>query len=147
MKVILVIWLATNLLLACNSPNNKENREASDTSIVIQKPSEPGLNNGAKWKADSTTISNVALLQGIVSNARKETPGDYNQTATQVEAGLNKMIIECKMTGRDHDALHRWLEPIIEKTKELKAATTTEKAAATFNEIEKQINGFTQYFE
>ena len=57
------------------------------------------------------------------------------------------MVNECKMKGADHEALHHWLEPVMKKTKELKSANSVENARTIFDEIEKQINLFPQYFE
>lgn len=152
MKKILTIFLATSLLLACSSGNNKEKKSPSDPNTEnhqehVEKATGLVLNNGAKWKADSTTLLNVALLQTIVSSAKKESLENYIQTATQLQGGLSKMVNECKMKGADHDALHQWLEPLMEKTKELKKVTTIENAASALSEIEIHINLFVQYFE
>ena len=152
MKKILAMLLITGLLLACNSQNDKESSTASDAATETnhahaEKATGLVLNNGAKWKADSTTRLNVASLQNIISNAKRESNTHYRQTATQLQDGLNKMIDECKMTGDDHAALHQWLEPIIEKTKDLKIAATSENALTILSEVEKQINLFPQYFE
>ena len=105
------------------------------------------LKNGLKWKADSTTLVNVDLLQKIISGAKKESLENYTQTAVGLQNGLNKMINECKMKGADHVALHHWLEPLVEKTKALKNANNIDTARITFGEIERQINLFPQYFE
>ncbi|MBK5271816.1 MAG: hypothetical protein JJE22_12465, partial [Bacteroidia bacterium] len=61
MKKILTMLLATSLLLACNSRNDKENSTASDTATETnqehaEKVTGLVLNNGSKWKADSTTL-------------------------------------------------------------------------------------------
>jgi hypothetical protein len=152
MKQILIILLAASLLPACNSKN--DNTGNADPATVTEhhedheKAAEGlALNNGAKWKADSTTLLNVTLLQTIVSGAKKESLENYMQTAAQLEDGLNKLVRDCKMKGADHDALHQWLEPMMEKTKDLKKVSSVESAAAVLNEIEKQVNLFTQYFE
>lgn len=152
MKKIITIIFVTSLLLSCNSGNDQEKTKAIDTDIENHKDHEDikaglVLNNGTKWKADSSTLVNVANLQTIASNAKKQNPENYLQTATALQDGLNKMINECKMKGADHAALHQWLEPLIEKTKELKNATVVENATAILNEIENKINLFTQYFE
>jgi hypothetical protein len=151
MKKIQTILLATSLLLACNAGNDKEKTTA--TGPATENHSEHAnqatrlvLNNGVKWKVDSTTLMNVALLKNIV-NAKKESLETYLQTATALQDGLKKMINECKMKGADHDALHQWLEPLMEKTKELKNANSVENAGIISGEIEKQINLFPQYFE
>ena len=152
MKQILTILLATSLLLACNAGNEKEKTTATEPAAEnhaehAEQATGLALNNGAKWKADSTTLLNVALLQKIISGAKKESLENYSQTAAGLQDGLNKMVSECKMKGADHDALHHWLEPLMEKTKELKNANSIENAGTISGEIEKQINLFPQYFE
>ena len=64
-----------------------------------------------------------------------------------MQDGLNKLITECKMKGADHDALHHWLEPVIEKTKELKSVDTEEKGAIILSNINHDLDLFDQYFE
>lgn len=152
MKQILTILLATSLLLACNAGNEKEKITATAPAAEThadhaEQATGLALNNGAKWKADTTTLTNVALLQAIVANSKDKTIENYSQTAIGLEDGLNKMVGECKMKGADHEALHHWLEPIMEKTKELKNANSIETARTIFGEIEKQLNLFPQYFE
>lgn len=152
MKKILTVLLATGLILACNSGTDNEKSTAIDPASETHHEQEEkatglALNNGAKWKADSTTLLNVTLLQNIVAGTKKESPGNYMQTAAQLQDGLNKMVNECKMKGADHDALHQWLEPLLEKTKDLKNVTSNEDAAAILHEIENHISLFTQYFE
>jgi hypothetical protein len=152
MKKVLLSLMVFGLLLACNQGN----KDAGDahTPAPAEKHEEHesravalALNNGAKWKADSSTKSNVAFLQNIAASAKKENLEGYHATAEQLQEGLNKMVKECKMKGPDHDALHKWLEPLMETTKDLKKQTAAEHAAATLKEIEKQLDLFSQYFE
>jgi hypothetical protein len=152
MKKIMVTLFAAGFLLACNQ--GKENAGDPHLKQPVEKhdqhenmPEGLVLNNGAKWKADSSTRSNVALLQGIVSRPSNETLENYRQTAGELQDGLNKMVRECKMRGPDHDALHRWLEPLMEKTKELKNQSVAENAGASLRGIEKQLSLFPIYFE
>lgn len=149
MKKIIAILISSGLLLACHSKN--ESPAAAETATEAHGHDDHStglvLNNGARWKADSTTLVNAALLHSVVSNAAKENPDSYMQTATQLQDGLNKMLSECTMKGADHDALHQWLEPLMEKVKRLKKANSADAAAAILTEIEKQVNLFPQYFE
>jgi hypothetical protein len=152
MKKYLAILLAAGLLLACKAGNDKEKSSAAEPagenhSEHAEKVSGLNLNNGAKWKADSTTLWNAGNLHAIITKAKQESPGNYLQTATQLQEGLNKMVKECKMQGPDHDALHQWLMPLLEKTKELQKAATAGEAGKILTEIEKQVNLFPQYFE
>lgn len=152
MKKLLVWLLATGFLVACNS--HSEHTGTADSAAVDQQHEEHNkpstglvLNNGEKWKSDSTTLVNVALMQTIVANAKKESPLNYTQAATQLQDGLNKMVKECTMKGPDHDVLHQWLEPLMKQVKELSESTSVETASARLNEIEQQLNLFAQFFE
>jgi hypothetical protein len=152
MKKILTIFASAVILLACNAGSEKEKTISTEPSAEnhVEKPGQsPGLvlNNGVKWKADSITVSNVELLKKIISEGKKESLENYSQTAARFQAGLDKMVSECKMKGDDHEALHHWLEPLMEKTKELKKAESIEAAGVISVEIEKQVDLFSQYFE
>ena len=138
----------TGLLIACNSNNaDQKNKAKAEQEEHQGHGLALTLNNGAKWKADSATKANVLLFEAAAQNAKKDKLEDYHQTADQLQNALNKMIAECKMQGADHDALHKWLEPLIEKIKKLKGETTTEKAQIDLKEIEEHIHLFNEYFE
>ena len=138
--------LLSGIFLACN--NGGQTDYAGETGHQHQMKIESlELNNGVKWKSDSITLANVALLKVIVSGTKKESLENYIQTAEQLQGGLKKMINECKMKGPDHEALHQWLEPLLEETKEMKNATEVKNAQEKLKEIEERINLFTQYFE
>lgn len=152
MKKIISILLVTALLTACDSNKRNEQKPSVDTvSEKHEEHEEKGgvlqLNNGAKWKIDSVTAVNVGLLKTIVSDAKTNKPANYAEAAAKLQDGLNKLIKECKMSGAGHDALHHWLEPMIEKTKEFKNAGSAESAETILTGIEQQLNLFDQYFE
>jgi len=148
----ITILLSFGFLLACNTGIDKDTNTASRPvaeSQAEQDSKTPGLSlhNGAKWKADSNTLLNITLLQNIISKAKKETLENYLQTADSLQDGLNKMISECKMTGADHEALHLWLEQLIERINDLKTVESDAIAKTNLDEIENQLNLFSQYFE
>jgi hypothetical protein len=147
--------LLTNFICACNNHRNSENKEAIDSTetnrhqpeIISEKLA---LNNSAKWKADSTTNNSVKNLLAIIevfsSGADKSLTG-YKKAADDLQQGLDKMISECKMQGPDHDALHKWLEPLIGQVATLKQASTEVGADKLFEAIHAHVNLYTQYFE
>lgn len=109
MKKILIFLMAAIFLFGCNSKTGEGKKSVNDTAAENHKEHEekvagPVLNDGAKWKADSTTLLNVALLHNIVSLVKKQSLESYLQTATTLQDGLSKMVNECKMKGADHDA-------------------------------------------
>jgi len=148
----ITLLLVLGFLLACNAGADKDKTTATvpvaeNHAEHPAKTSALSLNNGAKWKADSNTLVNVALLQDIASNAKKENLENYLQTANFLQEGLNKMVSECKMKGANHEALHLWLEPLMELINDFNNATTIEIAEISLGEIKNQINLFSQYFE
>jgi len=154
MKKLLIILLLTGTLWACNNHNPSTNKETINVSeadhqheIISEKLV---LNNGAKWKADSTTTNNVknllAIIEAFNSEADKSLTS-YKKTAADLQQGLDKMISECKMQGPDHEALHKWLEPMIEQVAKLKQATIETDAGKFLEAIHAQVNRYTQYFE
>lgn len=153
MKIVLSWFLSISLLSACNSGKKKESKHHGEDTAVehTHAPAEKAgtleLNQGAKWKADSLTIANVARLKATIAGAEKKGLENYGKVATELQADINKMVSECKMTGPDHEALHHWLEPIIENTKALGEISSSEKAGSLLTDIEKQVNRFDQYFE
>jgi hypothetical protein len=152
MKKALVPILVASLMLACNPGSDQSKISPLEQPLEEhqeheKKPAVLVLKNGVKWNADSTTLLNVARFQNIVNNAKNGSLDEYQQTAGQLGDGLSRMVTECKMKGADHEALHQWLEPLMEKTRELKMVSNVENAATLLSEIGKQLALFPQYFE
>lgn len=150
-KIILIVFVLT-FLVGCDTGKGKEQQKDSDTVSIkqddhIESSGKLQLNKGAKWKIDSVTAINVGSLKTIVAEAKQSKPSNYTVAAAKLQDGLNKLITECKMKGADHDALHHWLEPVIENTKELKSVETEEKGAIILSNINHDLDLFDQYFE
>jgi len=150
MKKLLFLFLSSAILFACNQSTQKPATEEHSSHEHAAADTELSLNNGAKWKADSVTNHNVVNLKTIADNFRiKPFPSvnDYQLLGADLNTGVNKMIQECKMTGPDHDALHKWLEPVIQETNQLKTVTDTSVAKNTFLSIDKRIDAYHNFFE
>jgi NADH dehydrogenase len=152
-KYAAVFILVTGFLMACNNSENKEIKPQPeptaehDTHQQHEDAIELSLNNGAKWKADNSTNKNVSALNNIVISAKPVTAEDYQNLGRSLQSGIDKMISECRMQGPDHEALHHWLEPLIEKNKKLQATKTIDEGTKTFDLIKKQINLYPNFFE
>ncbi|HNR06123.1 MAG TPA: hypothetical protein PKM27_02335 [Saprospiraceae bacterium] len=154
MKNILMISLLGILWITCKTKQNSASgpeQPAMENHQVHDHPDHGlSLNQGAKWKSDVPTLENVKNLQSIVEravNMQGPTQESYLKTAAELQAGLDKMIRECRMKGPDHDALHLWLEPLIQQVSAFKESKTTEEASANLDLIQKQIHLFADYFE
>lgn len=150
MKKLLLLLLVSTLVISCN-PKSSDGKKTSD-SVVTSHEEHTGsgagleLNNGSKWKVDSITKVNVALLKESVAAIQQNKLSDFKTISGQLQDGLNKLINECKMTGADHEALHKWLEPLLGKAKDLNEATAA-NGPTLVKEISDHLNIFDNYFE
>jgi hypothetical protein len=140
------------LIAACNDQQSApaaDEHKAADQHEHNLPAESLRLNNGVKWKADSSTNNNVEALQAIVEQftSTEKTLGTYKQLGTTLQSGLDKMISECRMKGPDHDALHKWLEPLIGQVKKLNETEKPEESAQHFSAITQQIQLYFQFFE
>jgi hypothetical protein len=148
MKKILFVLAVALFLSACNSDSGKN--EATESVAHGNETAGLTLNNGAKWKADSITNHNVATLKTMTDNFRIKpfpTVGEYRLLGNDLTNGLNTMVQECKMTGPDHEAVHHWLEPVLNEMKELKNVSETANGRRIFKSLDKKIDSYHTYFE
>lgn len=142
-------------LLLIASCNNQQSSPAADEHKAADRhehnlPAESlSLNNGEKWKADSSTNNNVKVMQATVEQfaGTEKTPEAYKQLGASLQAGLDKMISECRMKGPDHDALHKWLEPLIGQVKKLNETEKPDESAHQLTAIFQQLQLYSQFFE
>lgn len=155
MKKVLTLLLLTTTLWGCNEPQHKETEKAADHSEASDLQHDTSterlaLNNSAKWKVDLSTDNNVKYLQEILkkfNNANDQTLPAYKKAHEDLQEGIDKMITECKMNGPDHEALHKWLEPLITMVAQLKQASTIPEASSALKAIDAQANLYNQYFK
>ena len=152
-KTISGLLLTALLFTACTSGNQQQQEQAT-TDTENHHHSQPqeeaqglSLNNGAKWKADSSTNQNVAALQNIMAVAHPTAIEHYQATGKLLQAGLDKMISECRMQGADHEALHQWLQPVMTGIQHLQQAATQQEAETIYSNLDKQLQLYQEYFE
>lgn len=152
----LIVLLITGLFaFSCNSSpsapaaegdvHQAEHKTESATANSIPLT----LNNGEKWKADESTNNNVSAMQAIADEFKasgRKNPEDFQALQASLQAGIEKMIKECKMKGADHDALHLWLEPLMKMVKQLRDDNTLPAAEESFHNINRQLKLYPQYF-
>ena len=152
---VITLLLLTAFLYACNNEQYYDKKEITVLEEVSQHAHEANkaeliLNRGAKWKADSITNDNVKKLRAIVENFNAGTDKSmvaYQQTATNLQHGQDRLVRECKMTGSDHTALHKWLICLIEKIAQFSQSATQASSAQSLKAIHTQIELYAQYFE
>lgn len=155
MKIrIFIALLGIFALNACNNANPPanvatDNAHSEVVSEHMVQTDALSLNHGEKWLSDENTRNHVAKLSDIFSsfsNKSRSGISDYQSLASDVQRELNGLIKDCKMSGPDHDALHLWLEPVLNSTAKLKSTQTMEDAEVIVESLIKEINKFNTYF-
>lgn len=146
-----LIMMGMCALPGCQSEHN-HNHERDDTTQASDHnhgESSNGLtlNKGAQWNSDSATNSNVTAIQKIASSEKPSTLEDYHNAGEKIQSAIQNLINGCRMQGEDHNALHHWLQPLLEMNDELTSSQTTEQASEIFNKERQQIDLYFQYFE
>ncbi|GAB3917381.1 hypothetical protein [Mucilaginibacter boryungensis] len=104
------------------------------------------LNHGAKWQVDQPTAKNVAALRQLVTAGQKADLAEYNRAGVALQKRIGQMIRECHMKGEAHQALHHWLEPLMEQVVRLNKATDEAAAHLAYQQARDQLALFSQYF-
>ena len=145
----LLFILAILSAVACSQHGAEKKSHEHETDIVS-----PGketttttltLNAGKKWKLDEATRQNIKLIREDFERAESGSP-DYTVLAADLQAKSNKLVSECKMSGRDHDMLHIWLTDYLSSLKEMSSGDPLAQKNG-FRDIEGQLRLFDQYFE
>ena len=141
----LILFLSAVLFVACGATTSQEQKESREEQEHESSASTLQLNNGAKWKADSTTRTNVATLMQLVNDNYYRDEKNRQKFSNQLQNGLDSLVKQCKMTGPDHDALHTWLKPVLQDAKELKEDEG--EYNKKYTELRKDVQSFYDYFE
>jgi len=145
------LFVLMGLMQACDSFNegtsHTEQTTITDTHEGHEDAGALVLHNGAKWKADASTTKNVSELFNVIADANPVSLEDYHKTGKTIENGIELMISDCRMKGPDHEALHHWLEPLMEQNNKLLEVKTAEEGKEVFAVIRKQIEIYNDYFE
>ena len=152
MKKVLILLLPAAIWWGCKDNEPAQVKSETTEEATHHHEAETTtlqLNNGAKWKSDSSTNAQVKLMtermeQYDEANASLAT---YNDLGNNLKADLDNLVKQCRMQGADHDALHLWLQPVLEKTKELSTAADEKTAASAKTSLQEQLHIYPQYFE
>lgn len=59
---------------------------------------------------------------------------------------MDGLIKDCKMKGPDHEALHLWLQPVLQDIKNLATTVSAEEGKEATEKLSRDIEKFNQYF-
>ena len=108
------------------------------------------LHDGAKWKSDSITRKNVNLMAEIIDQFNKgsdKSKSAHRKAGEKLKKAVNTLISECRMSGPEHEILHKWLEPMIEQLSGVPEISDKEDIDRFWLALLEQVNLFSEYFE
>lgn len=169
LKLILLSTVFAAFMSCKDTNQNQQTAETSETETAIEHDHEHesgdahshdehgteagtvlALNNGEKWKSDDPTNMHAQKLIGLANDFRSKAEGAnlemFRNYAEMLQQELNGMIKDCTMKGPDHDALHLWLEPVLEGVKTLKDSENEEEARKADSDLTKKILKYDQFF-
>ena len=142
--------IVTTGLFACNETKKEDASHVHSQDSVVHSTSEKHsqlvLNDGKKWKLDEATRHNIDLIKKTVQPDAASRQKDYAKVTADLESDANRLVSQCRMSGKDHDMLHLWLENFLSDLKQLKTASKEEQPIV-FAKIETLIKEFGDYFE
>lgn len=153
MKIKLSLIVASMFLFAaCQNEEHGQDHEHANTATEVHTSDGKtlALNNGAKWQTDESTRQHAAALQGIADGFpfnENTTLEAFHNHAEAMQTELNYLIQDCRMKGAEHDALHLWLEPVLEDTRQVSETSDAAAAQAATKQLHEDIRKFPQYFQ
>jgi hypothetical protein len=157
------LFLAAALMIVFTACNNADTTSAN--TETVHEHAQPhdtamhnheakathglSLNNGAKWQTDESTRKHAATLNNMVGDFEKQTVKSlsaHHSFADKMQEALQQLINDCTMEGPDHNALHLWLEPVLNDVKHLKNTDNEEEAKNAATVLSEDVRKFNQYF-
>ena len=124
-----------------------DDHQLSDGGLSNAWTNDIKINDGEKWEANPETNEGVQKMKQRLNTATLNTLEDYHKLATQLNEDKNYVIKNCTMQGASHDNLHIWLLPLIAKIEALTETTSVEEASTITQNIEANVNGYSNYFK
>lgn len=162
LKKILIFSSLAVFLTACNEGAKKVEQLKEDVVEVVEEVKEEVkeeveehfnvidglfLNDGEKWLVNEEMKPHVLAGRESVEDFVDSNGSDYLALAETLKGHNQNLIKSCTMTGTPHDALHEWLAPHLDLTKELEdAAANEEEAKALVAKLQESYKEYDNYF-
>ena len=146
----LLLALVIVLTMGCNQQraDSKSHQHETGTANTSRETGTTTLTLNAekKWTLDEPTRENIRSIRQAFEKEAELTRPDYKTLAADLQVRSNKLVSECKMSGKDHDMLHLWLTDYLSSLGEMNSSDLAAQEAG-FHKIEHQLRIFDQYFE
>lgn len=149
-KLALAVLLMSGLIgCAENKAENDDHSHGQDSTTQSHSETLPQklvLNEGQKWKLDEATRNNIDSIKKTVQTVAASGEKNYTKAAADLENDANRLVSQCRMSGKNHDMLHLWLEDFLSALRQLKTSPKEEQPVI-FQQIESKVNEFGDFFE
>jgi hypothetical protein len=143
MKGLIIILTVT--ITACTNQVQTDLQKSGSSNGQDQTEMTVQLNQGSKWKADEATKKNVAAMVQVVNDSSYEDATKRTQLTAALQTRIDSLVKQCSMKGKDHEALHTWLEKVLKDLKELKEEEDEYNQAYAL--LKKDVESFYAFFE
>ncbi len=130
--------------MACSTPN-RSSVEAGHSAKAKYAGLE--LNEGKKWVVAKPMMLHIRNLEKAVQDFEKTPGAEHAKVATDIQENLGRLVTNCTMEGQAHDAVHKWLMPLLGMSAEYSKATDPVVQQAKLEEIKESLQVFHMYFE
>jgi hypothetical protein len=140
----IIITMVLIFIVACTE-NGAENKKDPATAAGVP-PAESVFNapeNRAKIKLDDATRANTWQIKAMMHDSWKSK--DLDKVATDLQSKTNELLRECRMSGQDHEALHKWLEQFLVDLRQLKDPSANRVQA--YISMQRKLEEFDRRFE
>jgi hypothetical protein len=147
MKNIVVFLSLIVMSCSTNAPKPEATTEAwheQHDTTTVKTAASLQLNKGAKWKTDAPTSKNVAAMVTVLKDSSNLGVANKARLEKQLQMRIDTLVRECRMEGPDHDALHVWLQQVLQDLKEMKDGSDYPKSLAY---LKKDVENFYVFFE
>lgn len=109
----------------------------------------PRLNAGAKWQGDANMISGMNAIRSSISplvpaiHAQTLPADDYKRLATDIQAQVDFMVANCKLSPEADEQFHIVLAQVLDGISAMEAGPHREAGAAR---IVTALNSYGEYF-
>lgn len=140
-QILMLFFAATWLSCQHDIPTDRHEASHRHESKILS------LNDGAKWKTDAGTRMHAENLIELSRSFGIPTElSAYHEQAKALQTELDVLLKECRMIGPEHEALHHWLEPVMDDVHALSQQSDVAKSRQVAQKLNQDLQKFNQYF-
>lgn len=128
-----------------SSTHHTSGSEPDTSAAAPTARTEPG--EPAKWPMPEAMMKHLRDLEQDVRNLDAAAEKDHAALAAKIDGHTDRLIANCTMDGKAHDALHDWLMPFLQLNKAYATAPDAAAQSSEFQKIKDALATFHERFE